>query len=159
MKIAAFAAVVSLLAPLPYAAGAQSPAPGLLQDTRATTFPAESILGKWWSEGKEGLLEIVKRKNGRYEVVVLDGKDADKKDVNNPDPKLRSRKIRGLTIMWNLRFEDGEYVDGYCYNPRDGNTYRVKMKILSPTSLRLRGYLGISLLGQNQEWTRAGKAP
>jgi uncharacterized protein (DUF2147 family) len=118
----------------------------------ATAPPADSILGSWWS----GLLKIVKTKSGLYEVLIQDGKDADKKDVNNPDPKLRDRKLRGVVIMWHLRFEDGEYIDGYCYNPRDGNTYRVKMKITGPTSLRLRGYLGISLLGQNQDWTRAG---
>lgn len=119
------------------------------------TFPADFILGKWWSEGKEGLLQIVKTKSGLYEVLLLDGKDAEKKDVNNPDPKRRDRKLKGLVIMWHLRYDDGEYVDGYCYNPRDGNTYRVKMKILGPTSLRLRGYLAIPLLGKNQDWTRA----
>jgi uncharacterized protein (DUF2147 family) len=113
-------------------------------------------VGNWWTEGKEGLMKIVKTKSGLYEVLLLEGKDADKKDVNNPDPKLRERKLRGLVIMWHLRFEDGEYVDGYCYNPRDGNIYRVKMKITGPASLRLRGYLAIPLLGQNQDWTRAG---
>jgi uncharacterized protein (DUF2147 family) len=118
-------------------------------------FPADSILGKWWSEGKEGLLQIVKTKSGLYEVLIVDGKDADKKDVNNPDPKLRERKLKGVVIMWHLHFEDGEYVDGYCYNPRDGNTYRVKMKVTGAKSLRLRGYLAVPLLGQSQDWTRA----
>jgi uncharacterized protein (DUF2147 family) len=118
-------------------------------------LPADAILGKWWSEGKEGLLKIVKTKAGTYQVVLLGGQDADKQDVNNPDAKLRKRKLRGSVIMWNLKFEDGEYVDGYCYNPRDGNTYRVKMKVTGPSSLRLRGYLAIPLLGQSQDWTRA----
>jgi uncharacterized protein (DUF2147 family) len=121
-----------------------------------TVFPADSLVGTWWTEGKEGLMKIVKTKSGLFEVLLQDGKDADKKDVKNPDPKLRDRKLRGIVIMWHLHFEDGEYVDGYCYNPRDGNTYRVKMRITGPSSLRLRGYLGISLLGQNQDWTRAG---
>jgi len=124
-------------------------------ESRDATLAPDTILGKWWSEGKEGLLQIVKTKSGLYEVLLLDGKDAEKKDVNNPDPRLRDRKLRGLVIMWHLRYDDGEYVDGYCYNPRDGNTYRVKMKILGPTSLRLRGYLAIPLLGKNQDWTRA----
>ena len=120
-----------------------------------TTSPADAILGKWWSEGKEGLMQFEKTKSGRFQVRVLDGKDVDKKDVNNPDPKLRDRTLKNIVIMWHLRFEDGEYVDGYCYNPRDGKTYRVKFKLLSATQLRLRGYLAIPLLGQTQEWTRA----
>jgi uncharacterized protein (DUF2147 family) len=57
--------------------------------------------------------------------------------------------------MWGLRFDGEEYVDGHCYNPRDGETYSVKMWITGPTSLRLRGYLAIPLLGQSQDWTRA----
>jgi uncharacterized protein (DUF2147 family) len=120
-----------------------------------TTSAADAILGNWWSEGKEGLMRFEKTQSGLFQVRVLDGVDADKKDSNNPDPKLRERRLRGIVLMWNLRFEDGEYVGGYCYNPRDGKTYRVKFKLLSPTQLRLRGYLGVPLLGQSQEWTRA----
>jgi uncharacterized protein (DUF2147 family) len=120
-----------------------------------TTSAADAILGKWWSEGREGLMQFEKTVSGRFQVRVIDGKDVNDKDVNNPDPKLRERKLKNVVLMWNLRFEDGEYVDGYCYNPRDGNTYRVKFKLLSATRLKLRGYLAVPLLGQTQEWTRA----
>jgi uncharacterized protein (DUF2147 family) len=115
----------------------------------------DELLGEWWTEGKEGRVKIVKTKSGLFEVVLLDGKDVDKKDENNPEPKLRERKLRGIVLMWNLRFDGEEYVDGYCYNPRDGETYRVKMKITGPSTLRLRGYLAVPLLGQSQDWTRA----
>jgi uncharacterized protein (DUF2147 family) len=127
-------------------------APGIPLET---TSAADAILGKWWSEGREGLMKFEKTVSGRFQVRVIDGKDVNDKDVKNPDPKLRGRKLKDLVIMWNLRYEDGEYVDGYCYNPRDGNTYRVKFKLLSPTRLHLRGYLAVPLLGQSQEWTRA----
>ncbi len=120
-----------------------------------TTPTADALLGEWWTEGKEGRVKVVKTSKGLYEVVLLDGKDVDKKDENNPEPKLRERKLRGIVLMWNLRFDGEEYVDGYCYNPRDGETYRVKMKITGPTTLRLRGYLAVPLLGQSQDWTRA----
>jgi uncharacterized protein (DUF2147 family) len=145
-------AVAVVLSHTPADAGA-SPSSGA--EARAEVLGADSILGNWWSEGKEGLLKVVKTKTGKYEVIILDGKNADAKDVKNPDPKLRNRKLRGLVIMWHLRFVDGEYVDGYCYNPEDGNTYRVKMKMTSKTTLDLRGYLAIPLLGKSQVWTRA----
>ena len=156
MKLATIvtaAALASAPAPRPVADEAvQSDAPA---SPLEATPAADAILGKWWSEGKEGLMKFEKTASGRFQVRVLDGKDVDKKDVNNPDPKLRDRKLKDVVIMWNLRFEDGEYVDGYCYNPRDGNTYRVKFKLLSATRLKLRGYLAVPLLGQTQEWTRA----
>ena len=46
------------------------------------------------------------------------------------------------------------YVCLRAYNPEDGGTYRLKAEVLSPESLKIRGYWGISLLGQNKMWTR-----
>lgn len=155
MKLAAlFVAAALVSAPSP---DAMAHEPSLLDAPVAqeTNPPADAILGTWWSEGREGLMKFEKTVSGRFQVRVIAGKDVDKKDVKNPDPKLRDRKLKDVVLMWNLRFEDGEYVDGYCYNPRDGNTYRVKFKLLSATRLRLRGYLAVPLLGQSQEWTRA----
>jgi uncharacterized protein (DUF2147 family) len=152
MKVVGSLALALVLFHAPALAGA---APSSGAETRAEVQSADSILGNWWSEGKEGLLKVVKTKTGKYEVIIVDGKNADAKDVKNPDPKLRNRKLRGLVIMWHLRFVEGEYIDGYCYNPEDGNTYRVKMKLTSQTTLELRGYLAIPLLGKSQVWTRA----
>jgi uncharacterized protein (DUF2147 family) len=157
MKIATIVTAAALLSSSPTLGHAAPPLAETYSgaDALGTSFPAETIEGTWWTEGKEGKMKIEKTKSGRYQVIIVSGKDEDKKDVNNPNPKQRERKLKGIVIMWNLKFEDGEYVDGYCYNPRDGNTYRVKMKILSQNSLRIRGYLLVPLLGQSQDWARA----
>jgi len=157
MKISTIVTVGLLLSASSTPARAAPPSveTNLGADPLETSYPAETIEGKWWTEGKEGLMKIEKTKSGRYQVIVVSGTDEKKNDVNNPNPKFRERKLKGIVIMWNLKFEDGEYVDGYCYNPRDGNTYRVKMKILGQNSLRIRGYLLVPLLGQSQDWVRA----
>jgi len=156
MKLATILAATALAAtPSPRAMASEPWSVEAPASPLETTPAADAILGKWWSEGREGLMLFEKTKTGHFQVRVLDGKDVHKKDVKNPDPKLRDRTLKGIVIMWNLRFEDGEYVGGYCYNPRDGNTYRVKFKLLSATQLRLRGYLAVPLLGQSQEWARA----
>ena len=149
------AAVLLSISPTPTHAAPPLAETNTGADSLDASFPADSLVGNWWTEGKEGLMKIVKTKSGRYEVIIVSGKDEAKNDVNNPNPKLRERKLKGIVIMWNLKFEDGEYVDGYCYNPRDGKTYRMKMKILGPNSLRIRGYLLVPLLGQSQDWARA----
>jgi uncharacterized protein (DUF2147 family) len=156
MKIATIVTAAALLSASPVPARAAPLSAGTTSDADRleTAFPAETIEGKWWTEGKEGLMKIEKTKSGRYQVIIISGKDENKKDEKNPDPKMRERKLKNIVIMWNLKFEDGEYVDGYCYNPRDGNTYRVKMKMLSQNSLRIRGYLLVPLLGQSQDWVR-----
>ena len=70
-------------------------------------------------------------------------------------PALRNRPLLGSVLVWHLVPDDGEYVDGYVYNPRNGETYRMKAEATGKTTLKVRGYLGISLLGQSQIWTRA----
>lgn len=77
-----------------------------------------------------------------------------RKDEFNKDPKLRDRPVIGIVLMWHLVYQDGEYVDGYVYSPEDGSTYRTKARLTSRDSLKVRGYLGISLFGQTQTWTR-----
>jgi len=114
-----------------------------------------AILGDWWTEGREGKIRFVHAEDGTYTGVLVWSKE-DKKDVKNKDPRLRSRSLVGVALMWHLRAAGAEYVDGYVYNPRDGDTYRFKAEVTGKDSLKICGYLGIPLLGQCQAWTRAG---
>jgi uncharacterized protein (DUF2147 family) len=124
------------------------------QEARATTPPPDAIVGEWWTEGNEGRIRFVRSPDGTYSGLLVGGKDPGA-DVNNKDPALRKRSLLGTVLIWHLRPDDGEYVDGYVYNPRNGETYRMKAEVTGRTTLEVRGYLGISLLGQSQTWTRA----
>jgi uncharacterized protein (DUF2147 family) len=123
----------------------------------ATKFPAETILGEWTIPAEEnrppGRVKFMRAQDGTYMGILTWSADP-KKDAHNKDPNLRDRSIVGIVLMWHLRYDDGEYVDGYIYNPEDGGTYRLKAEVLSPESLKVRGYLGISLFGQNRVWSR-----
>jgi hypothetical protein len=87
------------------------------QEARATTPPPDAIVGEWWTEGNEGRIRFVRSPDGTYSGLLVGGKDPGA-DVNNKDPALRKRSLLGTVLIWHLRPDDGEYVDGYVYNPR-----------------------------------------
>jgi uncharacterized protein (DUF2147 family) len=89
---------------------------------------------------------------GRAGVLVWSPKPT--KDIHNPDLELRDRSVVGIVLTWNLRYEDGQYENGYVYNPEDGGTYCMKARMDSADRLLVRGDLGIALFGQTQTWTR-----
>lgn len=75
-------------------------------------------------------------------------------DVHNPDPSLRTRALCDLQIGSGFRIDDAAHASqGQLYDPRSGNTYRGKMA-LEGGVLKLRGYIGISLLGRTETWRR-----
>ena len=118
-----------------------------------STLAEQGIFGEWWSEQKDGRIRLYKHRDGTVRGNLAWSKHP-RTDVENDNPKLRSRSIIGIVLMWQLRYEDGEYEDGYVYNPEDGNVYRVDIEVLGPDKLKVRGYMGISLFGQTQVWTR-----
>jgi|HubBroStandDraft_6_1064221.scaffolds.fasta_scaffold114016_2 uncharacterized protein (DUF2147 family) len=122
-----------------------------------TGFPPEAIVGEWSTQVEEnrppGRVRFERVPDGTY-VGIISWSAEPKKDVHNKDPKLRDRPLVGSVLMWHLRYDDGEYVDGYVYNPEDGGTYRLKAQVLGLESLKIRGFLGISLFGQSKVWSR-----
>jgi uncharacterized protein (DUF2147 family) len=112
-----------------------------------------NIVGEWWTEERDGRVTFFKAKTGTY-TGRLSWSKKPRRDTENDDPKLQSRPVVGIILIWKLRYEDGEYVDGYVYNPEDGGTYRIDAKSIDRNSIEIRGYMGISLFGQSQVWTR-----
>ncbi|MCU0430245.1 MAG: DUF2147 domain-containing protein [Cytophagaceae bacterium] len=112
-----------------------------------TKVSGDEVLGVYWSPKKDAKIEIYKKGNLYFGKIAW--AQVPKKDVNNPEPSLRNRDVVGLTFLTNLRFDEDEYVDGKAYDPDSGNTYSCKMW-LEGKNLRLKGYLGISLIGRSE---------
>ncbi|MDQ1856986.1 DUF2147 domain-containing protein [Chryseobacterium sp. WLY505] len=113
----------------------------------------KAIVGNWESDKKDVRIEILKEGDtysGNYlwgkDIVEKDGITS-KKDIKNPDVKLRSRNVVGIKSLTGLVWNGKEYVNGKIYNAPSGDTYSCKIWIKND-KLYLRGYLGLSLLGQ-----------
>jgi uncharacterized protein (DUF2147 family) len=79
----------------------------------------------------------------------------EKTDIHNPDPSKRDRPILGLVFMSGFtQKSDTHWENGTVYDPKSGNTYSCLMDLDGPEKIKMRGFLGISLLGRTQVWTR-----
>lgn len=131
---------------------------GMFSNVYAQT--ESEILGTWESDKKDVIIEITKKGDkyqGKYiwgkEIVESDGKTS-KKDVKNPDKNLRTRNVVGITSLTGLKWNGKEYIDGKIYNAPSGDTYSCKIWIKN-NKLYLRGYLGISILGQTASFHKS----
>lgn len=129
----------------------------ILMPVVAAAATAQDVLGTWVNHAGDGLIKI-SLKDGKYVGVIIGGthpNSAERKDVNNPDPKLKTRLLRGLMIMGNLSYEgDNEWDGGWIYDPNNGKTYDCKMTLEDKNTLAIRGYVGTSLFGRTETWTR-----
>jgi len=93
--------------------------------------------------------KIVWLKEPRY-INGNDGPlDTTKLDWKNPQSSLRNRPILGLPVMLGLKPKGVKrWVNGACYNPETGKTYKCKMQLNSKNQLEVRGFIGFSLFGR-----------
>jgi uncharacterized protein (DUF2147 family) len=88
------------------------------------------------------------------EPKTADGKE--KTDIHNPDASKRGRPIVGLEFMSGFtKKTDARWADGTIYDPKTGNTYSSLLELDGPGAIKVRGYIGISLIGRTAIWTRA----
>ena len=111
---------------------------------------ADKIVGRYWSPKKDGQIEIYRQGNKYYGKIIAPKSG---KDIKNPNPNLRSRDILGMIFLYDFVYDDEEYIDGTIYDPQSGKTYSSKMW-LDGTSLKLRGYIGMSLFGRTETFER-----
>lgn len=119
----------------------------------------DEILGIWWNEEKDAHIEIYKCGEQFCGKIIWlkepyeDG--APKKDKHNPDESLRERPTLGLNILMGFEYKgEKTWEGGKIYNPRDGKTYSCYLTILDNGNLKVRGFIGFSLIGKTQYWER-----
>ena len=85
-------------------------------------------------------------------VGSVPGDGADQRDINNPDPQLRQRRLLDTPILSNLR-EDGDSWKGEIYDPKRGRSFRSVVRRAGPGTLEVKGCAGPFC--QTQTWRRA----
>jgi uncharacterized protein (DUF2147 family) len=116
---------------------------------------APDVTGNWVTEDGTALIAVNRcgaSVCGKIAKALVIKPGHPKTDVNNPDPKLRSRPLIGLTILSGFEAEDGEWKDGRIYDPESGKTYRSRLRLNADGSLKVSGC--VLFICQSQRWTR-----
>jgi uncharacterized protein (DUF2147 family) len=128
---------------------------------------ADAVAGMWLTKEGKARVEIVKNgdvydgkivwlKEPQYPADDAKGMGGQTKvDRENPDPALRTQPIIGLSLVRGFKYAgDNVWTDGTIYDPESGKTYSCKMTLMMDGTLRVRGYVGISIFGRTEIWTR-----
>ncbi len=144
-------------------------------DNILKTSPEDQILGDWQPSNKRSVIRIYKgvKANGEdptkyYGKVVWlkepnDDQGNPRKDINNPDENKRKQALKGMINMKELEFVGDEkewlWDNGTIYDPSNGSNYSFKAEISrkNPNQLLGKGYIGVSLFGREDTWTRLVK--
>ncbi|HEY3809417.1 MAG TPA: DUF2147 domain-containing protein [Steroidobacteraceae bacterium] len=127
----------------------------LLPVVLAASASAAELPGRWLTEPGDGIIEISQTADGSYQGRIIGGNAPGRVDAKNPDPARRQRLLLGQVILVGMRAEGpGSWSGGTIYDPDSGKTYKCHLEIIDADHLKVRGYIGVSLLGRSQTWTR-----
>ena len=128
---------------------------------RMASAQTMSPLGVWMNSEKKATFEIYKCGTnlcGKIVSLTIPNDPATgkpKTDSKNPELKLRSRPRLGLVFMQGFKYDDSnKWDDGKIYDPETGKTYSCYMKMESANTMEVKGYIGFSLIGKSQTWSR-----
>ena len=127
----------------------------------AQNHKTDDIVGTWLNQEATGKVQIYKEGEKYFGKLVwlrtpndsITGKP--RTDKENPDVKLKTTPLIGLVNLKNFTFNGkDEWSGGSIYDPKNGKTYKCYIQFDGTARLKVRGYVGFSLLGRNTYWTK-----
>jgi len=125
----------------------------------ATSMPAaaqsaDDAFGVWLHPENGSHIRVAKCSGGKLCATVIKPSEPGKTDVNNPDPALQDRKIKGLTLMSGAEKSGETTWSGQLYNPNDGQVYQGTITVVSQDKMKLEGCVLGGIICQGPTWTR-----
>ncbi|MRI31858.1 DUF2147 domain-containing protein [Endozoicomonas sp. OPT23] len=118
---------------------------GKWQTINDETKKAQSLVTIW---EEDGLLK------GRIDALLKPDSKGSLCDKCEGD--LKDKPIEGMTFIWNMSRDGDRYDDGKILDPASGKVYSANMELIEGgEKLKVRGYIGFSLLGRTQIWEKA----
>ena len=123
-------------------------------------FQTDSIEGTWITQddetGKQKSEVLIYIESGKLygKITKLLLPEDDGKICVNCKGENKDKPIEGLVIINDLQLEDNIWEDGTILDPKSGKIYDCYIGFEDDNTLKVRGFLGFSLLGRTQVWKR-----
>lgn len=120
----------------------------------------QTIFGKWKTydeeTGNEKSIVEIFEKNGKAYAKILQLLEKGKEDnvCENCSGAKKDQPIKGMEIIDGLSKDDDEWNDGKILDPKTGKVYKCYITLEAQNKLKVRGYIGFSLMGRTQYWSR-----
>ncbi len=126
-----------------------------------STLSAQTVMGKWKTIDDntgvaKSIVEIYEQDGKVYgKVAEILNKDRVDAVCTECEGKDKDKPILGLVIIRGLEKDGDEYNGGRILDPESGTLYKCYIELEEKDKLKVRGYVGFSLLGRTQYWLRA----
>ncbi|AKF80307.1 Uncharacterized conserved protein, DUF2147 family [Myxococcus fulvus] len=146
------------------AAAPAAEAPAAAPAAKAPAAPATGPTGRWTTIDDEtkkpkSVIVITEQDGklfGKIEKLFREPTEDQNPVCDKCQGSLKDQPIIGMTILQNLKKDDDEWTGGTILDPANGKTYKCKVAVEDGgKKLKVRGYIGMSLLGRTQHWVRA----
>jgi uncharacterized protein (DUF2147 family) len=123
-------------------------------------FQTDSIEGTWITQddetGKQKSEVLIYIESGKLygKITKLLLPEDEGKICVNCKGENKDKPIEGLVIINDLQLEDDIWEDGTILDPKSGKIYDCYIGFEDDNTLKVRGFLGFSLLGRTQVWKR-----
>ena len=121
---------------------------------------SDPIEGTWVTQddetGKQKSEVLIYKEDGKlYGKItkLLLPEDQGKKCINCKGAN-KDQPIEGMIIIKDLELEDDTWEEGTILDPKSGKVYDCYVDFEDTNTLKVRGFLGFSLLGRTQIWKR-----
>ncbi|MEM1195594.1 MAG: DUF2147 domain-containing protein [Pseudomonadota bacterium] len=122
----------------------------------STANAADPISGRWVTEEGDAIITIGQcgsstcGRISKFLVAPPDGPD--QRDIYNPDPAKKKRRLMGLPILTSFA-EEEDLWRGRIYDPKSGKSYRSVVRRKGANAIEVKGC--ISIFCQTQIWKKA----
>ena len=134
----------------------------------SSAFAQNAIVGRWKTIDDEtgkpkSIVEIFEKDGivyGKIERLFRTPEEDQNPKCDKCSGDKKDQLVIGMQIMEGLKKDsDVKWSGGKILDPNNGKTYSCKAEVIeNGQKLKLRGFIGVSLLGRTQTWIRETEA-